>query len=171
MKSNFTAVYACVAFVLLSVQVCIGQNEKAREDVDSLLTNWHRAAASAHFEDYFSKMAQDAVYIGTAPEEHWTKDEFKAFAKPYFRKGQTWDFEAIKRSVNFSDRAQLAWFDELLETWMGVARGSGVLVKNDGEWKIKQYVLSFTIPNSKSEAVVELKRKDDQSILKKFRKK
>jgi hypothetical protein len=43
-----------------------------------------------------------------------------------------------------------AWFDELLNTQMKICRGSGVLVKIGQEWKIKQYVLSMTIPNDNS---------------------
>jgi hypothetical protein len=30
---------------------------------------------------------------------------------------------------------------------MKICRGSGVVVKIDGKWKIKHYVLSMTIPN------------------------
>jgi hypothetical protein len=40
---------------------------------------------------------------------------------------------------------------------MKICRGSGVLVKIGQEWKIKQYVLSMTIPNDNSNKVIELK--------------
>jgi hypothetical protein len=39
---------------------------------------------------------------------------------------------------------------------MKICRGSGVLVKIDGKWKIKHYVLSMTIPN-KMNAVIKIK--------------
>ncbi len=51
----------------------------------------------------------------------------------------------------------MVWFDELLDTWMGTCRGSGVLEKNNKEWKIKQYVLSVTIPNDSIQKVIKLK--------------
>jgi hypothetical protein len=54
-------------------------------------------------------------------------------------------------------KGKTAWFDELLNTQMKICRGSGVLVKIGQEWKIKQYVLSMTIPNDNSNKVIELK--------------
>ncbi len=46
------------------------------------------------------------------------------------------------------------WFDETLDTWMGVCRGSGVLINKNGKWLIKQYVLSLTVPNEKMKEVI-----------------
>jgi len=44
-----------------------------------------------------------------------------------------------------------------LDTQMKICRGSGVLVNTDQGWKIKQYVLSMTVPNDDVEAVVKIK--------------
>ena len=61
---------------------------------------------------------------------------------------------------------QFAWFDELLETEMGICRGSGVLKLEENTWKIKHYVLSATIPNELMKQVIELKhQKDSLNIL------
>jgi beta-lactamase class D len=48
---------------------------------------------------------------------------------------------------------------------MGVCRGSGVLVKKDGTWKIAQYVLSATIPNEKMKQVTALKCATDSALV------
>jgi hypothetical protein len=168
---NHYKTHLSIFLIFLSISLSFGQNEDPKHEVDQLLTNWHRAAAEADFESYFSKMTYNAIYIGTDPEENWTKQEFASFAKPYFDKKQTWDFKAVERNIYISETEKTAWFDELLDTWMGVARGSGVLVKKNAQWKIKHYVLSFTIPNSKSKDVVQLKQKSDRLFLKKFKEK
>ena len=50
----------------------------------------------------------------------------------------------------------MAWFDELLDTHMKICRGSGVLVdQGNGQWKIKHYVLSMTVPNENVDEIVK----------------
>ncbi|MEM9261578.1 MAG: nuclear transport factor 2 family protein, partial [Bacteroidota bacterium] len=53
--------------------------------------------------------------------------------------------------------SQVAYWDELLDTWMGPCRGTAV-VKRDGVngWKIAHYTLSVTIPNDKIDGFIEL---------------
>jgi hypothetical protein len=59
----------------------------------------------------------------------------------------------------------------LLDTQMKLCRGSGVLTKKDGKWKIQQYVLSMTIPNSLLDTVVQLKSAEEDSIIQKLKSK
>jgi hypothetical protein len=115
--------------------------------VDQFLDQWHQAAAEANSTAFFDAMADSSVYIGTDASERWSKTEFMAFAKPYFDKGKAWDFKAFDRDVHFSADRQYVWFSELLNTWMGVCRGSGVLHRKKGVWRITQYHLSVTVPN------------------------
>jgi hypothetical protein len=89
-------------------------------------------------------MTEDAVFIGTDATENWGKPDFQEFAKPYFDKGKALNFTVLERHIYFDQSKKTAWFDELLNTQMKICRGSGVLVKIDGEWKIKHYVLSMT---------------------------
>ncbi len=86
----------------------------------------------------------------------WTKSEFLTFAKPYFVKGKAWDFKPYNRNVYLNNSNDIAWFNEQLDTWMGVCRGSGVLQKKNGGWKIYQYTLSVAVPNEKIKEVVSL---------------
>jgi len=48
---------------------------------------------------------------------------------------------------------------------MKICRGSGVLVLLKGKWKIKHYVLSMTIPNDNSDAVIKLKTTIEDTLL------
>lgn len=134
--------------------------------VDKSLDAWHKAAAEANFEGYFGLMTADAIFIGTDATENWSYEAFRSFAKPYFDKGEAWDFSALERHVFFNESGDTAWFDELLDTWMGLCRGSGVLVKQEEGWKVKHYVLSLTIPNEQIDPVIALKKEKDSLIRK-----
>lgn len=128
--------------------------EKA--EINQMLDNWHQAAANADQKSFFDGIDEGGVYIGTDATEIWTKQEFYEWSKPYFDKGKAWSFVAIKRNIYFPEDHSLAWFDELLQFSGGVFRGSGVLIKKDGQWKIKHYVLSLPVPNEKFNEVLEL---------------
>ncbi|MEB8346519.1 nuclear transport factor 2 family protein [Flavobacteriaceae bacterium KMM 6898] len=145
------------------------QQENEKKAVAGVLDAWHQAAADADFEAYFSKMTDDGVFIGTDAMENWQNSEFKAFSKPYFDKGKAWSFTALQRNIYFNEAKNMAWFDELLDTQMKLCRGSGVLKKIDGEWKIVHYVLSIAVPNEDVDTVVSLKREKDSIIAQKLK--
>jgi ketosteroid isomerase-like protein len=139
-------------FMLIKTSVSFGQSE-----LDKLLDAWHLAASNASFDSYFEVVTDDFVFLGTAPGERWTKDQFAAFSKPYFDKGKAWDFKASNRNWNYSSNGKTAWFDEDLDTWMRGCRGSGVLVKKKGKWKIAYYNLTVLIENEKMKSFIELR--------------
>ena len=123
--------------------------------IDTVLNDWHQAAAAADESRYFGHFAPEAIFLGTDATERWDVTQFSAFAKPYFDRKKTWDFTPKQRHVSFSADGTTAWFDELLDTKnLGLCRGSGVLVKQDGQWKIAQYNLSIPIPNELANEVV-----------------
>ncbi|MDP5099055.1 MAG: nuclear transport factor 2 family protein [Crocinitomicaceae bacterium] len=127
--------------------------------LDELIDNWHLAATKADFSGYFDVMDETFVFLGTAPDERWGKEDFSAFSKPYFDKGQAWDFKAKNRVWMFSKNKKIAWFDEDLETWMEGCRGSGIVIKKKGEWKIVYYNLTVLIENEKIKEFIELRQK------------
>ncbi len=135
----------------------VEENKKA---IDKTLTDWHKAAADADLQGYFGKMTEDAIYLGTDAGEHWTKAEFHKFCKPHFDKGKAWNFKAESRTIYYTKNSKIAWFDEVLDTWMGDCRGSGVLVfkKNEG-WKIKHYNLAVAVPNDVIKEYIKLLKK------------
>ncbi len=121
----------------------------ARPAISAVLDDWHKAAAEADEARYFGHFTADAVFMGTDATERWTRDQFRAWARPFFARGKAWSFKATQRHVAFSKDGQVAWFDEALDTPnMGPARGSGVLVRDGARWRIAQYNLSLPIPNA-----------------------
>ena len=138
--------------LLLNKSVSYSQSE-----LDKIVDDWHLAASNAVFEPYFKTMTEDFIFLGTAPGERWTKEQFALFSKPYFDKGKAWDFKASNRTWNYSSNRKTAWFDEDLDTWMRGCRGSGVLVKKKGEWKIAYYNLTVLIENEKLKSFIDLR--------------
>ena len=129
---------------------CISKDDE-QKILDSLINQWHHAAAVADEDAFFGFMTKEAIYIGTDSTERWFRDELKEWSKVYFDKKSAWDFTPISRNINFNPAMDMAWFDELLDTWMGVCRSTGVLEKKDGQWKLIHYQLSLTLPNDKLE--------------------
>jgi len=132
-------------WLLLLCQGSFAQSDTAQ--INHLIDEWHLAAAQANVDRFFGFMNEESIYIGTDASERWTKKEFVAFAKPYFDKGKAWDFKPYDRDLHVTNDGKIAWFSELLTTWMGVCRGSGVLKKTTSGWKLEQYHLSVTVPN------------------------
>jgi hypothetical protein len=120
---------------------------------------WHLAAADADFDQYFSLMTKRGVFVGTDATEHWENKAFKSFSKPYFNAGKAWSFTSLERHIYHNDTT--VWFDELLNTQMGICRGSGVLEFEEGQWKIAHYVLSIAVPNDRVSSLLELKKAQD----------
>jgi ketosteroid isomerase-like protein len=141
------------------------QSSNAEKIINETIDTWHKAASEANFKSYFELMTEDAVFIGTDANEYWNKQEFQNYAKPHFDKGKAWSFTALERHVYFDASGNTAWFDELLNTQMKICRGSGVLVKVGKKWKIKHYVLSMTIPNDSSKAVIAIKAPIEEVLI------
>ncbi|MFT5050231.1 MAG: ketosteroid isomerase-like protein [Chlamydiales bacterium] len=124
--------------------------------VERVLDDWHRAAARADGARYFGAFTADAVFMGTDATERWTVEEFRAYAAPHFSKGDGWEYEAHDRHLRFSSDGRTVWIDERLRNAKyGDLRGTGVLVRSAGEWKIAHYSMSFPIPNEVTVKVVE----------------
>ncbi len=123
--------------------------DEAQVNINQLLDDLHKNASIADFDDYFSSYSENAVFIGTDASEVWHLKDFKAYAKPHFDKGKGWTYHPRNRHIYFSKDRNVAWFDELLDNEkLGETRGTGVLQKYEGEWKITQYHLTIPIPNA-----------------------
>jgi len=162
MKIN---IFLSLSLFALMANSTVSQNTNSLPDsilvnsVNTFIDNWHKLAADADVQ-YFNQMASDGIYIGTDATELWTKDEFYIWAKKYFDQGKAWSFTAISRNVYFSDEKKYAWFNELLNTQMGVCRASGVLKRVNNSWKIEHYHLSVAIPNEKMKEVIKVVEKE-----------
>lgn len=147
--------YLLVTFLLLALPALSETSE--HQKVSALLDGLHQAASEADGERYFDLFAPDGVFLGTDITERWTIDEFKAYAMPFFRQGRGWTYRPRERHIYFA--GDVAWFDETLQSEnYGETRGSGVLTRIQGEWKINQYHLTVPIPNALLNQVVEMIR-------------
>jgi len=167
MKNLIFILQALLFYQLVSAQPIPEKADKdpASDQVNAILDKWHRDAAEANHAAYIAAMTSDGVFIGTDATERWTSAEFSAWCRPHFERKKTWDFKVVSRNTGLADNGLTAWFDELLDTKMGVCRGSGVLVKKDGQWKISQYVLSATIPNDIMKQVTAMKSETDSLLI------
>lgn len=164
----FTIFFLVFGLTTLSAQ---SKFDKERTDIGTMLDGFNVAAAKADFTTYFNYFADESTFIGTDATEVWDKKQFMVWAKPYFDKKKTWNFTSLKRNVYFSKDGKLAWFDELLDTQMKICRGSGVVEKINGQWKVKQYVLSVTVPNDVVDKVVAEKAPIEDALIQQLKKK
>ena len=141
-----------------------------KKNVSKVLDDLNAFAANADYKSYFDLFATESSFIGTDATEVWNKNEFMDWSKPFFDKGKAWSFTSLKRNISFSSDGKYAWFDELLDTQMKLCRGSGVLEKTGNQWKIKQYVLSQTIPNDVNDEVIKIKSPIEDPIISNLKK-
>ncbi len=132
--------------------------------ISETLDGFHKAAADADEETYFSLLSDDAVFLGTDASERWTKGEFRRWAEPYFQRDSAWKYEPRQRSISINADGDTAWFDETVHNEKyGDLRGTGVLIRTPDGWKIAQYNLTFPIPNEIAGQVVEMIRRVEES--------
>lgn len=128
------------------------------------LNAFHHFASKADGQRYFELFAPDAVFLGTDASERWPIAEFKTYAMKRFEAGTGWTYTLKPGTRHINVQGDIAWFDELLDNAKyGVCRGSGVLRKIDGQWKIAQYNLTFTVPNDAAADVVKVIRDVERS--------
>jgi len=152
-------VLLAAALILSPSQVLSAQEVAAAAVIDRM----HLAASQADGSVYFGTFTDDARFIGTDAGERWTLSEFKAYAEPHFNQGRGWTYRVTQRHLEILDQPCrcVAVFDEVLDNdSYGQVRGSGVVVKQGEDWKIQQYVLSFTVPNDKAHEVVAVIKAD-----------
>jgi ketosteroid isomerase-like protein len=150
-----TLLAACAAAPLTETP----RDDHERIAVERLLDDWHAAAARADGAAYLGALEPGAIFMGTDASERWTRAEFAAYCEPYFARGQGWTYEPRERHVVVS--GDLAWFDERL--WndkYGDCRGTGVVRRAEGTWRLAHYSLTFLIPNERAARVVEVVRGD-----------
>ncbi len=160
MKTSSYLALLLIIFTLGCSSESNHQNSVDKKSIENSISDkldqWHNDAAETNFEAYFSTFSDSGIYIGTDASEIWSLEEFKSFSKPYFDNGKAWSFKAIDRNLYTSNNSEVIWFDELLDTWMGKCRGSGVFQIDNGTWKLEHYVLSLTVPNAKMDSVISV---------------
>lgn len=138
---------------------CLATPPDETTAVNALIDGWHLAAATADEDAFFGAMTPDGVYLGTDATERWLRDELRSWAVKAFERKSAWDFKPHHRQLYFAEDGLTAWWEELLDTWMGPCRGSGVAQKTPEGWKIKHFNLSIMVPNDKVQAFLKLMKK------------
>lgn len=168
MKKNIA--FTVITFLLVFSNSLFSQKKGfyenvQKKNVSKVLDDLNLYASTADFKNYFNLYAEESTFIGTDANEVWNKKEFMAYSKPHFDKGKAWTFTSLKRNITFSADGKYAWFDELLDTQMKLCRGSGVLEKIGTQWKIRQYVLSMTVPNDVSNEIIKIKTPIEDAVI------
>jgi ketosteroid isomerase-like protein len=122
--------------ILVPLVSCAQQADVNIEAVNSILDDFHDAAANGDQTRYLNLMTENAVFMGTDESERWPKiPTFSAYVDARFENGRGWAYESVERHVQFSEDSNVAWFDEVVfsET-NGRFRGTGTLVRERSEW-------------------------------------
>ena len=147
MQHVFVRISACLMLLCCTIGAVAQTAEpEFSQQVGAFIDGWHADAAQADYR-YFDKMAPDGVFIGTDKSERWVRDDFKAWARPFFDRKKAWEFHAFNRHIAYTPDHALIWFDEQLHTRMGICQASGVIRNTPAGLQIAHYQLSLTIPN------------------------
>lgn len=132
-----------------------------RVAIGSVLDDFHDAAASGDKDRYLGHLTDDAVFMGTDEWERWPKNpDFTEYVGRRFQNGSGWNYVPEDRVVQIAASSDVAWFDEVVvSATNGRFRGTGVLRKEGGQWKIAHYAMSFLIFNENWEEVIELTKR------------
>ena len=128
--------------------------------INSLVDGLHEAAAKADKDGYLNHFTKDGVFMGTDDWERWPMEpDFKAYVAERFKGGTGWTYKSLERHIAFSPDNNVAWFDEILtsEKW-GLFRGTGVVLKQEGQWKTAHYSMSVLVPNEVWVSVSDLNK-------------
>ncbi len=142
--------------MLLSASVA---SARKPHGVSVLLDRLHEAASKADGAAYFDCFTPSGIFVGTDATEVWTIDQFKAYALPIFAKGKGWTYHPDKTTRRImpvaKDGQAFRFYETLKHAKYGTLRGSGVAVFFRGKLLVDQYVLSFAIPNEKTDAMLK----------------
>ncbi|MCH1931566.1 nuclear transport factor 2 family protein [Shewanella sp. A25] len=126
------------------------QHNRDEQAAAKVLDALNQYSSSADWDKYFALYRKDGIFIGTDASERWGMAEFERYARP----SKGWRYDLTERHL--IQHGDVMLFDELLNSpSYGVSRGTGTLIKTEGEWKIAQYHLSFPIPNGIAKQITQ----------------
>ncbi len=156
MSKLIPAILLCICLIACNSHTPPVDKEATSQELNTLMDNWHHAAAVADEEVFFGSLHDDAIYLGTDKSERWEKAVFEAWSSEFFQRDTAWAFSPYNRELYFAEDGQTVWFEELLETWMGPCRGSGVITLKENHWRIAHYNLAMLIDNDDVQEVITL---------------
>ena len=144
-------------YLLLAMSFTASADDAA---IAAVIDDFHDAAAHGDNARYLGHMTDDAVFMGTDEWERWPKQpDFVDYVGGRFKDGIGWTYRSVQRNIRLADAGNIAWFDEVIfsET-SGRFRGTGVVVLENGTWKIAHYAMSFLVFNENWQDVIELSK-------------
>ncbi len=151
----------CILNAVYSFSIFAHSDNSPTQQVNELLDGLHTAASQADLDRYLGSFTTTGVFMGTDDWERWSRPTtLDKYVTDRFADGKGWTYESVERHLNFSEHHNTAWFDEITvsKKW-GRFRGTGVVVNQDGHWKIAHYAMSFLVPNEAWEKVSEVSTK------------
>ena len=152
---------ACLLGIILLAPAWANEQQATVDAIGRVIDDFHDAAAHGDKERYLGHMTDDGVFMGTDEWERWPKHpDFVDYVDMRFKDGAGWTYRSVERAITLSRSADTAWFDEVVYSESnGRFRGTGVVVLEDGNWKIAHYAMSFLVFNENWNDVIELTRK------------
>ena len=156
--------YRCLLLITAFLPAVSAANETEVDVVGAIaavIDDFHDAAEQGDKQRYLGHLTEDAVFQGTDEWERWPKNpEFSDYVDSRFENGRGWSYRSVERSIRLAESAGVAWFDEVLFSERnGRFRGTGVLVRQAGKWKLAHYAMSFLVFNENWDDVIELSKK------------
>lgn len=147
---NLVYLFVIVSFTASADDAAIG----------AVIDDFHDAAAHGDNARYLGHMTADAVFMGTDEWERWPKQtDFIDYVGSRFKDGSGWTYRSVERKIQLADAGNVAWFDEVIfSESSGRFRGTGVVVLENGTWKIAHYAMSFLVFNENWQEVIELSK-------------
>ena len=154
-------------FVLLwfsAASTLTADESGALDDIAATIDGFHAAAARGDETAYLGFLTEDGVFLGTDEWERWPKNPtFSDYVNGRFANGSGWTYTSVERHVRLAEGGDTAWFDEVIASSTDARfRGTGVLVKRDGHWKIAHYAMSFLVYNEIWEDVIRMNEQTRQ---------
>ncbi|WP_439107438.1 nuclear transport factor 2 family protein [Congregibacter sp.] len=134
-------------------------DDSAQNAINTLLDDFHQAAADADRDRYLGYFTADGVFMGTDDWERWPLPAFSDYVTERFSEGTGWTYVSEERFITMGPGGASAWFDEIMvsKRW-GRFRGTGVLLKVNSGWKIAHYSLTALVPNERFADIAEIAR-------------
>lgn len=130
--------------------------ERLQAQAEAVLADLHDSAARADATRHLACFAEDAVILGTAPEERFPMDHYRDLVRLSFAAGSGWTSIPFQQDVRVAGDGSIAWFDERLRRADDTElRTSGVLRRAGDRWQIVQLNNVFPVPNERARELAE----------------
>jgi hypothetical protein len=138
-----------IRFLICGLMLALAGSVHAQDSPDSTLDALHKAGADANQPAFTALLAEDVIFLGMDGANRLEGAAARNFVRDSFASGKAWTYNSSLREIRLSGDGSVAWFDEALEhDRRGNGRGTGVLIREGGGWKVAQYSLTMPLPDA-----------------------